>query len=830
MINNAKIQKTLISVVSGLLIVVLAVTVFITAKNNREYRTILDESVKSNLISISVAAREIIDIDKFDSYNSKEDLEKDSEAFFQTLAELRSLQQKVGAEYIYALKLINGAYYFIFDTDPEVGEDINKIFEEYPLSPVHQEAFDGKESADIMNVVDEWGTYNTGAVPIWKDGKVIGIISADIEDYFIRESNKTARTNIVIIIIILTGVMLTNIILIYFMVIVPVRRLTESVSASKTAGNSIYGSARNDEFGVLAKTIENMRRQLLYSTDEKEAALKKAQSASRAKSDFLSNMSHEIRTPMNAIIGMTAIAEASDNIERKDYAIKKIKDASIHLLGVINDVLDMSKIEANKLELHSANFNIEEMLQKTISIVNFRAVEKHQNLKLNIDEKIPRLLKCDDHRLAQVLTNLLSNAVKFTPENGSIIINAKLLKEANGFCNIQFDVADTGVGISEEQKSRLFVPFEQAESSTTRKYGGTGLGLAISKRIAELMGGDISVVSELGKGSTFSFNIIAEKREKEPENNLPVKKNIDIKNLRILVVDDDKDIREYFADITKHFNIKCDFAEGGREAMELIEKSGVYDIHFIDWQMPEMDGIELTRKIKQINAKKSVCIMISSSELSEIKTETKTDEIDDFLQKPIFPTAILESINKCLGVNILSERQKAETPQEDSFDGYRALLVEDVEINREIVQALLEPTKIEVDCAENGAEAVRMFTESPEKYNIIFMDVQMPEMDGYEATKRIRAFEADLNDKNSQRQIPIIAMTASVFMEDIRNCLEAGMNDHLGKPLDFNEVLVLLRQHLSGQLPDKRRTEDRRKKNTDRRIFNRRQGERRKEP
>ena len=414
-------------------------------------------------------------------------------------------------------------------------------------------------------------------------------------------------------------------------------------------------------------------------TRELESTLEKAQAASRAKGDFLANMSHEIRTPMNTIIGMTNIAKSTQNIDKKEYALEKIEDASNHLLGIINDILDMSKIEADKLELHPEAFVFDELLKKATNIINFRIVEKEQKLSVNIDRKIPQMIICDGQRLAQIIANLLSNAVKFTNDGGLISLKAILEEEIDDTLLIRFDVTDSGVGISEEHQTRLFNPFEQAENSTTRKYGGTGLGLAITKRIVEMMEGSISASSVLGKGSTFTFTIKAKKPDKATEEK--------------------------------------------RDAG------------------------------------------------SEDKKQFKLND------------------------------------QADKFTGRRILLVEDVDINREIVITLLEPLNLEIDCAENGQEAVRMFKESPEKYDLIFMDLQMPEMDGYDATRMIRSLAktADSTEaKNKAEAIPIIAMTANVFKEDIDNCYAAGMNGHVGKPLDLKEVMDVLIEMLL--IPDKNRS------------------------
>jgi len=383
-----------------------------------------------------------------------------------------------------------------------------------------------------------------------------------------------------------------------------------------------------------------------------------AKSASEAKSRFIANMSHEIRTPLNAITGMTTIGKNADNLERKDYALDKIKDATTHMLGVINDILDISKIEANMMELSPVEFNFEKMVQKTTTIINFRVDEKKQKLLVNIDNAIPKSLIADDQRLAQVITNLLTNAVKFTPEKGLITLDARCVGQEEDIYTIQISVTDTGIGISEEQQKRLFNSFQQADSTTTRKYGGTGLGLAISKRIVEMMGGKIWITSEPEKGSTFSFTIMAKK---------------------------------------------------GKTA-EIINEATAED----------------------------------SSQAEEKRTR---------------------------GINGL-------------FKGRCIMLVEDVDINREIIIALLEPTQIVIDCAENGVEAVRMFSEDPDKYEFIFMDVQMPEMDGYEATRRIRSL-----DNPKGKTVPIIAMTANAFRENVEECLAAGMNGHVGKPIELEKVI-----------------------------------------
>ena len=522
---------------------------------------------------------------------------------------------------------------------------------------------------------------------------------------------------------------------------------------------------------------------------ELREALENAQLASRTKSDFLANMSHEIRTPINAIIGMTTIGKSSDNLDRIQYTLDRIEDASNHLLGVINDVLDMSKIEANKFELSYNEFMFEKMLKRAVNVTNFRVEEKRQKFIVYVDRQIPPCLIGDDQRLAQVITNLLANAVKFTPEEGFIRLNTYFIGKKDNICEIKIAVTDTGIGISEESQTRLFQSFTQAETDTTRKYGGTGLGLSISKNIVEMMDGRIWVESVLGKGSTFSFTV------KVKCGNEPMHKEqtavIGLDEIKILAVDDDPYILSDFRGILKLQGASCDVAESGEKALSLIEKNGLYDIYFIDWRMPVMDGLELAKMIKQRHSEKQCAIvLISAAEISGIIEEASASGVTKFLQKPIFPSTITDILREYCSPD---EDEPVLTVEniEGLYEGRRILLAEDVEINREIVISLLEPTGIKIDVAGNGSEAVHMFAEAPDSYDMLIMDVQMPVMDGYEATKAIRSL-----DSPKAKTIPIVAMTANVFKEDIARCLKAGMNDHIGKPINISAVLEKMKKYM----------------------------------
>ena len=510
--------------------------------------------------------------------------------------------------------------------------------------------------------------------------------------------------------------------------------------------------------------------------------------ASRAKSEFLSNMSHELRTPMNAVIGMAKIATASSDIEKKNYCLHRISEASNHLLHVITEILDMSKIETKKFELSFANFDFERMLKKVADIIALRVSAKQQAFFVYIDLSIPRFLNGDEHHLAQVITNLLDNAVRFTPAGGCIRLNAFLEEEENGVCNIRIEVIDTGIGISEEQQARLFSAFTQADGSMSRKFGGAGLGLVLSKRIVEMMDGRIWIESEPNKGSKFAFTIRVERGV--AENRHPVWS--DKKLLRVLFVDDDVMLLEYVQEIMQALGVFCDTAASGEEACEKIRDNAPYSICFVDWLMPGMDGIELARAIKADNRNNAAVVLISDADWSTLEEEAKHADVDDFLPKPLFPAGICDCINKFFDLEHLPTDAEGTPGKIDCFQGYRILLVEDVALNREIVLALLEPTLLEIDCAENGAEAVRMFEAAPDAYDMIFMDVQMPEMDGYEATQRIRALEIP-----NVKRVPIVALTANVLHEDIEKGIAAGMDDHIGKPLNFDEVWRILRTYLA---------------------------------
>ncbi|GHV49546.1 hypothetical protein FACS1894216_00020 [Synergistales bacterium] len=696
----------------------------------------LKYGTEQRLLVLSRMAATLTTSEELDQFHTAKDTEK---PLYSVLKQrIIEFNDEWGLLYTYFMREKDGKLQYIIDNEPNFEEmdGPDSIMDMYGAAEVALRTGEVSVSG-LGSYLAEWDKIMAGYAPIFdENGKVCCIVGVDIIDEQIV--NLRGRIHIL--------------------------NIAQIAALLVAAGTGVAGV-------------------LLYR--------KKAQaseSANHAKASFLANMSHEIRTPMNAIIGMTSIGKAASDIERKDYAFGKIENASVHLLGVINDILDMSKIDAGKLELSYTEFNFEKMLQKVVNVINFRVEERHQDFTLHIDRNIPHNIISDDQRLTQVITNLLSNAVKFTPEGGSVRVDTHFIGEENGACAVQIDVTDSGIGISKEQQSRLFSSFQQAESSTSRKFGGTGLGLAISKRIVEMMGGKIWIESEPGKGSTFSFTIRAERGADSPR--LLLSPGVNRKNMRILVVDDEPEVLEYFRDVTQEMGVMCDVASDGESAIEMALRNGAYDIYFLDWKMPGMSGVALARIIKGNDTNRSVVTMISSAEWNVIADEAKEAGVDKFVSKPLFPSSIADCINECVGADNLSgeDEQLIET---GCFEGCRMLMAEDVEINCEIVKSLLEPTLLAIDCAENGAEALRIFSENPERYDLIFMDVQMPELDGYEATKRIRALGVP-----RAKRIPIIAMTANVFCEDIENCIAVGMNDHVGKPINLNEMLGKLRKYL----------------------------------
>ncbi len=515
-----------------------------------------------------------------------------------------------------------------------------------------------------------------------------------------------------------------------------------------------------------------------------------AEQASLAKSNFLANMSHEIRTPMNAIIGMTSIGVEATSMERKNYCFDRISEASVHLLGVINDILDMSKIEANKFELSYTEFELEKMLMRVVNVVNFTVETKRQNFIVNIDTPISWNIISDEQRLAQVITNFLSNAVKFTPENGDITLNISCVETSDNNCLLEVSVSDTGIGMDDIQIGKMFQPFTQADSSITRKFGGTGLGLVISQRIVNLLGGNIIITSKVGYGTTFSFSIEVEKGKLLDSKCLHSQDS----QVRVLVVDSVSSEREALRNMISKLDMHCDGAASGEEVLRLVgsQKNNPYHIFFVDNNLHDTTACHLMEEVARIVPLPAIIGTIPNTDQGALTCE-QASKLSGTLSKPIFPSHLVDCINTCLGHIKNNEAQCAtcDIDYTNRFVGYKMLLVEDVEINREIAITILQYTGIEIDCAEDGIVACEKIQSKNVEYDIVLMDIHMPRCDGYEATRYIRS----LTDPFFQ-SLPIIALTANVFKEDVQKCLDAGLNNHLGKPLNVDDLLAMLNKYL----------------------------------
>lgn len=512
-------------------------------------------------------------------------------------------------------------------------------------------------------------------------------------------------------------------------------------------------------------------------------AQEEAMASTKAKSEFLSRMSHEIRTPMNAIIGMTTIANRSDDQKKIKYCLHKIDASSRQLLSIINDILDMSKIDANKFEIMEGEFDFEKMIQDVFNVVQVKLDEKHQHFHLDIEEPLKNMIVSDELRLSQVLINLLNNAIKFTPENGDITLKVRFSDNTSKTSHLEVSVIDTGIGIDEEGQEKLFSDFEQVDGSISRSYGGTGLGLAICKKIIDLMDGDIRVESEQGEGASFIFNIDVKWGD---EIKPVVPRKMLQEKLNVMVIDDSEDVLDYFKNIFASFSMNCDVALNGSTALHMVrerQKNGEeYNIYFIDWNMPDMNGGTVAKKIKELTNNNAIVVMISSSDWSDIEKEAKALGLSNFLPKPILPSVIYNAVVDLTHTTPMYDDEQ-ETKEEIDWSDKNILIVEDIEINREILLNVLEETGVKSDQAENGQIAIDMIKSNPDKYDLILMDVQMPVMDGLEATRQLRRMENE-----HIKTLPIIAMTANAFKEDEEISLEAGMNGHLAKPLSVEDL------------------------------------------
>nr|WP_325200023.1 response regulator [uncultured Oscillibacter sp.] len=524
---------------------------------------------------------------------------------------------------------------------------------------------------------------------------------------------------------------------------------------------------------------------------ELEKARKEAVHANKAKSEFLSNMSHDIRTPMNAIVGMTAIASANiDDKQQVQNCLKKITLSSRHLLGLINDVLDMSKIESGKLTLNMDQVSLREVMDSIVSIAQPQVRSKHQQFDVFIHDISTENVCCDSVRLNQVLLNILGNALKFTPDGG--LIQVSLYEEESpkgeGYVRTHIVVKDNGIGMTPEFKAKIFESFVREDSARVRRTEGSGLGMAITKYIVDTMGGTIAVESELGQGSEFHVTLDLQRAETPEEEMI-------LPEWNILVVDDDQQLCESTTASLKSIGVKADWALNAEKALEMLDHRAQlrdhYHIILLDWKLPDMDGITAAKEIRRRFGDETPIMLISAYDWSEIETEAKDAGITGFISKPLFRSTLFYGLKPFIDNAGAAAEQLHEEKYAD-FTGRRILLAEDNDLNWEIANELLSDLGMELDWAENGRICADKFEASPVGfYDAVLMDLRMPVMTGYEATEAIR------NMDRPDKDIPIIAMTADAFSEDIKKCLDAGMNAHVAKPIDIREVSRLLEKFIN---------------------------------
>lgn len=543
---------------------------------------------------------------------------------------------------------------------------------------------------------------------------------------------------------------------------------------------------------VVSKEITEQVQKQREQTQALQDALMQAQHANAAKTTFLSNMSHDIRTPMNAIIGFTTIAVSHiENKEQVKDCLQKVLSSSNHLLSLINDILDMSRIESGKVQIKEHECNISELMHNLVNIIQPQVKAKQLELFIDTFEVANEDVIADPLKLNQVFINLLSNAVKYTPAKGSIsfrIIQKTTFR--HGYGDYVFIIKDTGIGMSKEFVEHVFEPFERESSTTRSGIEGTGLGMAITKNIVEMMNGTISVESEVGKGSTFTVEISLKLQDTE-KNAAQIK---ELEGLRSLVVDDDFNICDSVSKMLKQIGMRAEWTTSGREAVYrsrmAYEEGDSYHTYIIDWQMPGMSGVETARKIRSEVGEGAPIIILTAYDWSDIEEDARAAGVTGFCAKPLFMSDLKSAL--LAANNLIDKGEEKNVWTLADFSGKRVLLVEDIELNREIAEVILTESGFIVESAPDGTDAVDMVKKSEENYyDVVLMDVQMPIMNGYEATRTIRALP-----RKDVKDLPIIAMTANALEEDKEAAIKNGMNAHIAKPLDIGIFMEVLGRYL----------------------------------
>jgi len=681
----------------------------------------------------------------------------DAQEYNRIVKKLSTYIDKTDIDYIYAMTIKNGDVFFLLSSykEDDTASMRTRYFDKYDEASDRLKHIFRTNTTVYEETEDKWGRFRSVLIPMHTNNGTPYILGADIRiDYFKELLDGAAGA--IARALGMVGVILL-VLFIYF----------------------AYLSRR--EFERIESLEQGLRNEIAQKTEALHKAKERAEEATRSKSEFLANMSHEIRTPMNGIVGMAQLLTRTKLDKKQKLYVERITQSATILLGLINDILDFSKIEAGKLTLEKTSFDLYKVVDAAVGMIEPKVHEKGLEFVVTYGEDVGRTYTGDPLRISQIVLNLLSNAVKFT-EWGYVSLKIDKVKENR----LRFCVEDSGIGLSPEEQSRLFRSFSQADGSTTRKYGGTGLGLSISKQLVEMMNGRIWVESEKGKGSTFCFEIELEEHADDVTYNC-------FHGKRILVVDDNPMWHESIDVMMKLFKVEVDHVMNAEEMMRLLRRTKtVYDAVLMDWNMPEVDGITATKQLQRFYKEEMCCdtvppsvVMISGIRQEMIVKEGEKVGIRHFLSKPINPSLLNDVLMRVFNPEYGEMTSNVSDKSLASKAGSTILLVEDNEVNIEVISEFLDGTEIRIDTAYNGADAWKKAQQK--RYDLILMDIQMPIMDGYEATRRIREFDKD---------VPIIALTANAMQDDRKKSEEAGMNEHLSKPVDIRELFDVLRRYL----------------------------------